>query len=209
MLIDVFLPNKVLADFCIANFFSRGALLVPPTSNVSIFRQIDGMAMFQGDVAGAIIAEGILYQYGYTLITVDNSTADGSSNVPADPTTFSTLYAAQSFDIANQTQIWQSGEPGIQCQTLDLSFQIVSTNNASDSVSGFTPPVGSQLYSVLTNVFNQCTYDTRFFVGIVGGVGGAIILATIIAAIVSVCSSIKKSKNKHGDESTKYTEMER
>jgi hypothetical protein len=52
-------------------------------------------------------------------------------------------------------------------------------------------------FNVQLGVFDQCSYDVRLFVGIVAGVGGAIIAATVIYAIVSLALIIKESKDEH------------
>ena len=108
-----------------------------------------------------------------------------------------TIYQSGSalFDTSSLVQVWQLDEPGIFCQSLT-----------------FTPVVqnvsGAVIYDYYMNVFDQCTYDWTLFVGVVAGVGGAIIAATIIAAVVSVILSIKKSRDEFGTKS-KYVEMDR
>ena len=188
---DVFLPTNLMADFCYSNFFSRGSVLVPPSSNISVFRDLAGNPSFNNSVAGVVVATTTLYNYGWTIITVPNNTEIDGSHVPADNTLFKDIYAAREFDVRNATQFWTGFRPGLPCQTVTLSFNVLADSPGGVLGTNFST------YSVQAGIFDQCAYDLRLFVGIVGGVGGAIILASVIATIVWVILLIKESKKQH------------
>ena len=209
---DIFVPNDVLADFCISNFFSRRNILIPHSSNMSLWRDLDGSPLvINGTAGGLVIAEGTVYNYGWTLITVNSVPTvsappnwDPNVTTPADPTTFGELYTAQAFDMSNLTEYWQFRQPGIKCQTLGLTFENV---NVTDSASGFLPPAGLVQCQIRTTVFDQCQNDLKYFVGVVGGVGGAIIAATVIAAFVALVLGIKESRKAHEESLANYEQM--
>jgi len=208
---DIFVPNDVLLDFCISNFFSRRNILIPHSSNMSVWRDLDGSPRINGTAGGLVIAEGTVYNYGWTLITINSAPTvsapegwDPNVTTPVDPTTFGELYTAQAFDMSNLTEYWQFQEPGIKCQTLGLTFEVV---NVTDSATGFLPPADLVQYQILTTVFDQCQNDLKYFVGVVGGVGGAIIAATVIAAFVALVLGIKESRKAHEEALANYEQM--
>lgn len=94
--------------------------------------------------------------------------------------------------MSNLTQFWQNARPGVPCQTIGKKVLVVFTpGNASASASLY-----QGTYSLSTTWFNQCVYDWTIFVGVVAGVGGAIILGTIVFFVVFVVKSVYDSVNK-------------
>ena len=156
-----------------------------------VFRDLAGNPSFNNSVAGVVVATTTLYNYGWTIITVPNNTEIDGSHVPADNTLFKDIYAAREFDVRNATQFWTGFRPGLPCQTVTLSFNVLADSPGGVLGTNFST------YSVQAGIFDQCAYDLRLFVGIVGGVGGAIILASVIATIVWVILLIKESKKQH------------
>jgi len=217
---DIYLPNDILADFCFSNFIVEGTLLVPPSTNVSLWRPLDGVAEFEGQPAGIVSAGETIYFYGYLQIATDTTQFP---QPPADNTLFRDFFIANEFDLANRTQFWNSNccleslnittnvttngtwslqseivqetvckkTPGFRCQTLLQTWEITT------NMTNLTGVVGSLSYQINLNVFDQCVWDVTLFVGIVAGVGGAIIAATVIYALVSVILLVKESKEEH------------
>lgn len=222
--VDVFMPDSVLADFCVSNFFSRGNILVPPSSNISLWRDLSGDATYQGVVSGLVIAEGTVYNYGQLLVTfpfynlthpatmppTNGTTVDPTtppaSNTPANPTLLQAIYTAQAVDTGaddSEVQFWQDGQPDLQCQTIVLSYV---ADQANLTTVEYNPPAGSISLQINMEVFDQCSHDVRWFVGVVAGVGGAIMAATFIYAIVALVKAYKESKEKHL-QGPKYVDM--
>lgn len=190
---DLLIGEDILVDVCISNLFSRGSIVLPTSSNISVWRDVNGTASLNGTTAGIIMAENAVLIYGYTLITINSL---GDPSVPGNPTTFEWLYSGVSFDILNQVQFWQFEKPGIKCQTLGLSFVIFNstTNDTVYSNSTFSPPVGTLQYQIPTTVFDQCVNDFSYFVGFVAGIGGALIVALLTVMIISLVKSIKRKR---------------
>ncbi len=99
---DVFFPDNVLADFCTSNFVSDGNLLVPLSSNISIWRQADGTNFLNNRTVGTISMSGVVYNYGWLLVTLNNLT---NPTVPPNATVLRDVYIARSFNLANKTQV--------------------------------------------------------------------------------------------------------
>jgi len=135
---------------------------------------------------------GAVYNYGYLLITLNGQQTQVPPSIQLN-----TIYqsAANLFDLSQALQVWQLSEPGIFCQSLTFTPLLQNVS-------------GVMTYSYWMNVFDQCTYDWTLFVGVVAGVGGAIIAATVIAAIISVILTIKKSREQFGTKK-QYVEMDR
>lgn len=229
--VDVFAPNNVLLDFCLGNFYVPGQLLIPPSSNLSIWRNVDGLPLVGNASAsqyvGLVAAGGTIYNYGYTLIAMNNLTNSivsppitpsvyqitipSNTTVPANNVDLVSLYLSTGIDLSNRTQIWQSGEPKIKCQTLNYNYtQFCLVGTSVDDLRQVSCNTTGRF--IATNlklgVFDQCAYDTRIFVIVVATVGGSIILATIILALVSVIKAIIASKEAHETGPT-YVEMDR
>jgi len=206
---DVFFPENVLLDFCLSNFFSAGNILVPLSSNVSTFRRIDGTrpgTPLRGQ-GGTLYGETI-YNYGWLLIVLNNYTLPGVSYIPNNGTVLEDLYAAQRFDFSNATQLWQSGQPNVKCQTITRS-NFTTNTTLVDGVITSVPRF--KFFNIQLTVFDQCNYDATIFIIVVATVGGAIIVATIIATFVFIILAIKKSRENYnaGGGTTKYQEMDR
>ena len=205
---DAFFPEYVLLDFCLANFFSSGNIVIPISTNVSLFRDVNG------DQPGALVNEtsgtlygNTIYNYGWVLMVINNQTLNNGTTIPQNGTVLKSLYAARHLELSNRTQLWQSGSPGVQCQTITLS------NSSSNTTLVNGVPTGSRLrfFDMTMTVFDQCNYDATMFIIVVASVGGAIIVATFIAAFVYAILAIKHSKevyNKSGGE-VQYKEMDR
>lgn len=229
--VDVFVPNNVLVDFCLANFYVPGQLLIPPSSNLSIWRNVDGLPLVGNATAnqyvGIVVAGGTIYNYGYTFITLNNLTNStvqppitpsayqitipSNNTVPANNVNLLSLYLSSGIDLSNRTQIWQSGEPRIKCQTLNFNYtQFCLAGSSFDDLRQVNCTVPGRFIAtnLILGVFDQCSYDTRIFVIVVATVGGSIILATIILALVGVIKAIIASKEAHESGPT-YVEMDR
>ncbi len=205
---DVFFPENVLLDFCLSNFFSLGNILVPLTSNVSAFREVDGSRPGGAVEPGGTLYGATIYNYGWLLVVLNNYTAPGKTLIPANATVLQNFYAGRRFDLSNRTQLWQSGKPGVKCQTITLSN---FTSNTTDIGGEATTVPGIRFFDMRMKVFDQCNYDATIFIIVVASVGGAIIVATFVAAFVFVILAIKKSKeryNKAGGQ-VQYKEMDR
>ncbi len=225
---DVVVPAFVLLDFCNSIVSFRGNLYLPPSSNVSLYR--DAAGTHNATRGGQIQASGSIINQGWVrkgfvlllcrlrthlprgaraqvLLVLSNSSNRDVKQPPPNGTTYSDLLVATipattpfAFQLSNRTQLWQAGFPGIKCQTVG-QFPLVS----SAPVAGG----GTQSrWSLLITTFDQCVYDWTIFVGVVAGVGGAIILAAIIYGIVYIVRAIHKSMNAPAAAIT-YTQMER
>jgi len=101
--------------------------------------------------------------------------------------------------MSNKTQFWQNGMPTVLCQS-------IRTYPNQSVVAGGGALTAS--WSLQATFFNQCTYDWVLFVGIVAGVGGAIILGTIAYAIYVIAKAVHDSMTATPTGAT-YTEMDR
>lgn len=138
---------------------------------------------------------------------ISNSSNRDVKQAPANGTIYADLLVATipsttpfAFQLSNRTQFWQAGFPGIKCQTLG---QFPNITRAA-AVGGAT----ESRWSLRTTTFDQCVYDWTIFVGVVAGVGGAIILASIIYGIIFVILKVRKSMNTVAT-GPQYTQMER
>jgi hypothetical protein len=206
---DIFFPENVLLDFCLANFFSAGNVLVPLSSNVSSFRHVDGTrpaSPLRG--LGGTLYGTTIYNYGWLLIVLDNNTLPGESFIPTNGTVLNELYAGQRFDLSNRTQLWQARQPNVKCQTITRSNFTSNTTLVNGTAAAVS---GVHYFNIQLKVFDQCNYDATMFIIVVATVGGAIIVATIVATFVFVILAIRKSSEKYneGGGVAKYQEMDR
>jgi len=208
---DLFAPADTLIDFCRGIFEFKRNFVVPPSSNISLFRPADGALSFNGTELGQLRStEGQILNYGFLFIVIPSvndtesiATPDAMQQaggpVPANGTRFAALLASNlPFDVANRTVIWQADFPFVQCQTIKFFPQITTGTNLT---------MFDTYYSIEMSVFDQCNHDYRIFVGVMAGVGGAIILVSIILGIWLVIAGIRNSMNQ--DNKAEYVEMER
>jgi hypothetical protein len=80
----------------------KGNLLVPISSNISVWRQPNGTNSFGGRVVGTLFVNSTVYNYGWQLITLNNQTGN---LVPPNGTILDDIYVARSFNLVNRTQV--------------------------------------------------------------------------------------------------------
>jgi hypothetical protein len=190
--LDLLVPVNVLVDFCVSTVSIRGNFYVPVSSNVSFFRFARNVDVNGTQFGGQVRTGGAVSNNGWTLLVVSN-TSSVQAPPPPTGTIYDNLYVVNVasptsvpwfFQMSNKTQFWRNRLPGIACQTT-TTYPIIKAPINSTTAS----------WSVQAAFFNQCQNDWVIFVGVVAGVGGAIILATIVYAIVIIATNIHKSMN--------------
>lgn len=176
----------------------------------SIFQPLNGTLDTSGLKGGGIKTKnGVLSNSGWLLIVLANASGyelelynetshdEKKPNIvnppPTDGTLYANLYQLEqvepvpfSFETLNRTQFWQNGYFAVPCQTITPTFLIEQNE---------VVPLLNSSYSIQISILDQCQHDWVIFVGVVAGVGGAIILATIVYAIVLIAKSIHESIN--------------
>jgi len=197
---DMVVPSGVLVDLCTATVRVAGNLFLPTSSNISVFVPLNGTKdtsnvppKVEGTMRGGqVITEGVAVVSGYVLMVLPmlNSTVIPH---PANGTIYRDVFVSLQpvvpapplyFEMSNRTQFWQNNTPSVQCQTITTYPQIGFATSSNDTAA---------TWSLETQFFDQCTHDFTLFVGIVAGVGGSIILATVVYAIVIVAMAIHDS----------------
>lgn len=180
---DVFVPPDFLADFCVSKFFVRGNLFVPPSSNLSLWRNVN-----DSEVRGLIVSSKDVFMFGRLVVSIPKS-------VPKNGTLLRSLMIGKSFQrLPNEIELMADGESGIDCRTLNFGV-VVSPGNLSDDLS------------VELAVFNQCENDAFIFLIVVACFGGLLGMLAVALIIVSVMKFCKNFASKSSE--PKYTPMQR
>lgn len=209
---DLFVLADQLVDFCRGVFEFTNNLVIPPSSNISVYRNSDGSSELNGRAIGQIRStSGAIFNYGYLFVVLpfSNEAEESEENlfIPKNGTVFVDIFAAnKGFDLANRTEFWQNNFPFIQCQTIENSPIIAQ--NASVANGGNSTLDFANVLEIELCVFDQCSHDYDIFVIVMGTVGGAILLGSAIWFVLMIINAIKESKEQHSQQPT-YIEMER
>lgn len=185
---DIFVPPNVLVDLCRGKLnMGGGRLILPPSSNISYYRNLDGTRPTNSKVGGAetsfIYNTAVASYYGYSLVllpttvVLDPVTNENVTLTPANGTLFRTfLTATTSVDSTNLYELWQKNLPSILCQEV----KITSTHTKTTL----------QFWAGIRDV---CIDDFRIFVIAVGTVGGVILAGSLAYVIYAVIAFIIES----------------
>jgi len=96
-------------------FLVYGNVVIPSSSNISVWRQDDGSNLLHGVMAGTIVSKKKLCYYGWlSIITLPPRV------IPKNGTILLAILIGEVLDSSNKVEVWQSGTEGINCQSIIL-----------------------------------------------------------------------------------------